>query len=257
MLQEGIQISASDGVGTVQFSHPKANSLPTSLLRELAEKIQSFDDDETVRVILLRSGGEKAFCAGASFDELRALGASSSSSYEQALEEATEYFLGFAQVILALRNSPKCILTRVQGKSVGGAVGLIAASDYVVATEAAALRLSELSLGFGPFVISLPILRKVGVAAFEALSYDTEWRSARWAYDRGLYHSLVADTEALDQEVLHRAQQLADRSADAVRAIKSLAWDGCPSWEEEFRRRARLSAKLVLREETQAQLHSR
>ena len=246
MSEEGVQVTNEAGVGVISFSHPKANSLSSLQLQELTKCVQQCGADPAVKVILLKSSGQKAFCAGASFDELLTL---------KTQEEATEYFLGFARVILAMRNVPKCIVVRVQGKAVGGALGLIAAADYSIAQESASVRLSELALGFGPFVISQPLIRKLGVSAFEELALSAEWHEASWALQRGLYSRVVSSKgDALDAAVGELTTQLASRSAEAMQRIKEIAWQGTDDWETLLHSRAQYAARLALSPETRENL---
>ncbi|MCB0330864.1 MAG: enoyl-CoA hydratase/isomerase family protein [Bdellovibrionales bacterium] len=243
MAEGSVEVQIVEGIGRIEFSHPKANSLPSKLLGKLTAELERLSKDSSVRVIGLQSSGEKAFCAGASFEELVS---------QKELEETTEYFMGFARVILAMRASKKFIVTRVQGKAVGGAVGIIAASDYVLAAKAASLRLSELSLGFGPFVISLPVLRKTGVSGFSELAIDTEWREAKWAKRQGLYASVHDDQRSLDEAYDALLKQLAGRVPLAMEKIKEVAWNDTEWWERELPIRARYAAELALSKESQA-----
>lgn len=246
MAEQGVSTTVVDGVGTVSFSHPKANSLPSEQLRALSASIDQFSEDLRVRVIVLQSGGEKAFCAGASFDELLAL---------QEADEAVEYFLGFARVILSMRAAKKFVIARVQGNAVGGAVGLIAAADYTIASDRASVRLSELSLGFGPFVISQPVIRKIGAAAFGELAMSATWRDASWALQRGLFSQVVSSTkDELDDAVREMASELSHRSLEAMQLIKEIAWQGTEEWESLLHARAQLAARLALSQETREKL---
>ena len=246
MTEQGVSATVVDGVGTVSFSHPKANSLPSEQLRALSASIDQFSEDSRVRVIVLQSGGEKAFCAGASFDELLAL---------QEEKEAIEYFLGFARVILSMRAAKKFVIARVQGNAVGGAVGLIAAADYTIASEGASVRLSELALGFGPFVISQPVIRKIGAAAFGELAMSAAWRDASWALQRGLFSQVVSSTkDELDNAVREMASELSHRSLEAMQLIKEIAWQGTEEWESLLHARAQLAARLALSQETREKL---
>ena len=185
-----VTVQIADGVGSVTFGHPKGNSLPAALLAELAARITALGQEPGARVIVLRSEGAGAFCAGASFAELSAIAD---------VESGTRFFLGFANLINAMRECPKLILARVHGKTVGGGVGMVAASDYALATPAAQVKLSELAVGIGPFVVGPVIERRIGVGNYAALGIDAaEWRSAEWAHGRGLYAELQPDGAALD-----------------------------------------------------------
>lgn len=233
--------SLADGIAAVRFGHPKGNSLPGALLVRLAETITRVGEDPAVRVIVLASEGSGAFCGGASFDELRAVGDP---------ESGRRFFSGFALVTLAMIRAPKLIVARVQGRAVGGGVGLIAASDYVVATRTAQLKLSELALGLGPFVVGPAIERKVGHAAFMALAIDADWRGADWAERHGLYADVVGDVAALDERVAALARKLAASSPDAMRRLKQVFWEGTERWTDLLGARAAISGELVLSEFT-------
>jgi methylglutaconyl-CoA hydratase len=232
-----VRIFLERGVATVSFSHPKGNSLPASLLGQLADSFDGLAVDREVRVVVLRSEGSGSFCAGASFDELRAI---------RTEAEGREFFGGFARVILAMRRCPTPILARVQGKVVGGGVGLVAATDYSFALAAASVRLSELAIGIGPFVVGPVIERRVGRASFSAMAFDADWRDAAWAERNGLY-TRVLDTEAAMDSVLPAmANRLAEMNPEAVAAIKRITWEGTEHWDTLLPERAALSGRLIL-----------
>lgn len=225
-------------VGIIEFYHPQSNSLPGQQLRELTEAIESFGKDPEVRVILLKSAGNRAFCAGASFDELISI---------QDRETGRQFFSGFASVINAMRKAPKFVVVRVQGKAVGGGVGLAAAGDYTVGTHHSAIKLSELAIGIGPFVVGPPIIRKIGVSAFSQLSINaTEFQRAEWAREKGLYAELYPSTEDLDAGLEGLAQRLVMSSPDAMKEIKKAAWVGTDDWDDLLAARAEISGELVL-----------
>ena len=230
-----------DGIADVSFGHPKSNSLPASVLRALAEEITAVGQRDDVRVILLRSYGTAAFCAGASFDELVAINDKSAGK---------EFFMGFARVIIAMTRCPKPIVTRVHGKVVGGGVGVVAASDYAIATDRAALRLSELAVGIGPFVVGPVIEHKVGPGAFSAMAIDADWRSAEWGERNGLYARIVENVEALDSAVPAFVKQLAQANPDALARIKKITLEGTEHWPQLLEERAAMSGELVLSEYT-------
>lgn len=231
------------GVADVSFGHPKSNSLPASVLRALAGEIKAMGDRSDVQVILLRSYGTSAFCAGASFDELVAIGDASAGK---------EFFMGFARVILAMVACPKPIVARVHGKVVGGGVGIVAASDYAIATEKSALRLSELAVGIGPFVVGPVIEHKIGPGAFGAMAIDADWRDAAWGERHGLYARVVDGVPALDEAVAAFARQLATANPDAVSRIKRITWDGTDQWPRLLEERAAMSGTLVLSDYTRS-----
>ena len=232
-----VHASVADGVATVRFSHPKGNSLPAVLLARLAEEIRRVGSAPEVRVVVLRSGETGPFCAGASFEELKAI---------RDAAGGKEFFMGFARVILAMTRCPKLIVTRVHGKVVGGGVGLVAASDYVMAVETASLRLSELAVGIGPFVVGPVIQRKIGLAGFAAMAVDTDWRSAKWAEEYGLYSHVFDSVNALDSGLELFARRLARTNPEAMRRLKGIFWEGTDDWERLLEERAEMSGSLVL-----------
>ena len=236
-----VDLRVDGGIATIRFGHPKSNALPGTLLRSLASTIEHTGTRHDVRVIVLRSEGSGAFCAGASFDELAAIDDPGT---------GREFFLGFARVMLAMVGAPMPIVTAVQGKVVGGGVGVVAASDYAIGVEKASLKLSELAVGIGPFVVGPVIVHKIGLGAYGAMALDADWRDAAWAARHGLYARVVADANALDVAVAARAQQLADSNPDAVRAIKRVLWEGTAEWEILLEERAATSGALVLSEFT-------
>jgi methylglutaconyl-CoA hydratase len=242
MIDPGhVRCEITAGIATITFFHPKSNSLPGALLARIAHEVTVTGENPDVRVNVLRSEGDKAFCAGASFDELKAIGSA---------EAGKKFFSGFATLILAMIRCPKFIVTRVQGKAVGGAVGLIAASDYVIASEAASLRLSELAVGIGPFIVGLPIERKIGLAAFSAMAVDADWRDAKWGERHGLYAELCADTASLDAAVEKRVRTLSESNPEAMAQLKKIFWAGTEDWEERLAERVAMSGTLVLSEFT-------
>ncbi len=242
-----VEVHATGGVGVVTFGHPKGNSLPSVLLRQIAAAFSDLGSQPHVKVISLRSVHEGPFCAGASFDELAAI---------RTEAEGKEFFLGFARVILAMIRCPKPIVTRVQGKIVGGGVGLVAASDYVLATEHSGVRLSELAVGIGPFVVGPVIERKVGPGAFGAMALDADWRTARWALDAGLYSQVHDTVPALNSAYEGFVAHLAAASSDATAEIKRVLWSGTDDWDELLDARAALSGRLVLSSQTRAAIEA-
>ncbi|WP_459210152.1 enoyl-CoA hydratase/isomerase family protein [Aquimarina rhabdastrellae] len=245
-LDGSLYTKIENKVATIEFGHPASNSFPSILLDRLARAFEELDTNTEAHVIVLKSEGDRAFCAGASFDELLAITTE---------EEGKEFFSGFAKVINAMRKCSKPVITRVQGKAVGGGVGLISASDYVLATEAAAIKLSELSIGIGPFVIEPAVTRKIGVAAFETLSWDaTSWQNAYWAKDHGLYARVFETITELDKEVLLFSEKLAGYNPEALKEMKKATWKGTEEWEELLFERAAISGSLVLSEFTKKAL---
>ncbi|AHG91256.1 Enoyl-CoA hydratase/isomerase [Gemmatirosa kalamazoonensis] len=232
-----VVVDVHDGVATVRFGHPKGNSLPAALLRDLAERVADAGRQRDVRVIVLRSDGPGPFCAGASFDELTAIADA---------DAGKEFFLGFARVILAMLRCPQFVVAAVHGKVAGGGVGLVAASDYSVAVTTAACKLSELAVGIGPFVVGPVIERKIGLAAFQGMAVDADWRDARWAHTHGLYTQLAETPMELEERVQVLAARLAASNPEAMALIKRAAWSGTDDWDELLARRAEMSGRLVL-----------
>lgn len=233
-----VLVEIADAVGTIRFHHPKGNSLPGALLARLAAEVTMLGGDDTVRVIVLRSDGTGPFCAGASFQELQAVSNA---------EEGTSFFMGFARLILAMIRCPKFVITRVHGKTVGGGVGVVAASDYAIATSAASVKLSELAVGIGPFVVGPVIEKKIGLSGLSALGVNaTEWRSAEWARERGLFSEVHESAEGADIAVNALASKLAGSNPEAMSLMKQAAWQGTEHWEKVLADRAAMSGRLVL-----------
>lgn len=226
------------GITTVEFFHPQSNSLPGAVLSDLATAITHAGNDPNTIVLILRSAGEKAFCAGASFDELVAI---------QDETAGLKFFSGFANVINAMRTCPKLIIGRIQGKCVGGGVGLAASVDYAIATEGADVKLSELAVGIGPFVVGPAVERKIGNAAFSHLAIDaTMWRNADWARRKGLFAELHPNAAEMDESVKKLANTLVHSSPEAMAEIKKIAWKGTEDWNTLLIERAKISGRLVL-----------
>ncbi len=230
--------STENGVATIEFFHPMSNSLPGQLLSKLTEAINKAGKDDAVRVILLKSSGDRAFCAGASFDEL--------SSIEN-LEEGKQFFSGFANVINAARKCPKLIIGRVQGKAVGGGVGLASAVDICFATKYASVKLSELAVGIGPFVVGPAVARKIGISAMSMLAINaTEWYTAEWAREKGIYSDIFDSAEEMDEAIKKLSDQLSRSNPEAMVMLKKTFWEGTENWDELLSERAAISGKLVL-----------
>jgi methylglutaconyl-CoA hydratase len=236
-----VHVAIAAGIATVRFSHPKSNSLPAALLAKLASEIRRLSTTSDAQVIILRSGDSGPFCAGASFDELKSI---------RDAAAGKEFFMGFARVILAMIRCPKVIIARVHGKTVGGGVGLVAASDYAMAVESASLRLSELAVGIGPFVVGPAIEKKIGLGGFSALAIDAEWRNARWAEEFGLYSRVFDSVNALDSGLDAFARKVVKSNPEALAQLKKVFWQGTEHWDELLEARAEMSGRLVLSEFT-------
>ena len=231
-----------DGVAVVRFGHPKGNSLPGSVLRRLADTVRELGARPEARVIVLRSDGTGPFCAGASFAELAAI---------RDVASGKDFFMGFARLILAMRDAPKFVVARVHGRAVGGGVGLVAASDYALAHRAASVKLSELAVGIGPFVVGPVIEKKIGLGGLQTLAVDaTGWRDAAWAERRGLYSQLFDTTEDLDATLATLAATLARSNPEAMARMKRVFWQGTEHWPTLLEERAEMSGTLVLSEFT-------
>lgn len=226
------------GIATIEFYHPASNSLPGIILTDLAKTINDIGIDERVKVIVLRSAGDKAFCAGASFDELVAISSEA---------DGKKFFSGFANVINAMRKCHKFIIGRIHGKAVGGGVGLAAAVDYAIALDDASIKLSELAVGIGPFVVGPAVERKLGLSCFSQLAIDaSEWRSAEWAKKHGLYAELHSNVEEMDDAIKSLADRLALSSPEAMAQLKKAFWHGTEHWDTLLADRAAISGRLVL-----------
>ena len=235
-----VETAIADGIATLGFFHPKGNSLPGALLSRLAEEVTALGKHPDALVIVLRSEGTGPFCAGASFQELQAI---------STIAQGKQFFSGFAKLIIAMTRCPKFIIARVHGKAVGGGVGVCAAADYVYAVPQASVKLSELAVGIGPFVVGPVIERKVGLAAFSSLAVNaTEWRSAEWAHAHGLYAELRDSVEELDEAVAELAGRLAGSNPDAMARMKKIFWAGTENWDTLLAERAEMSGTLVLSE---------
>ena len=239
ILEQGKVVSdIKEGIATIEFFHPLSNSLPGKLLAEVAQTITKVGADDTVKVIVLKSSGERAFCAGASFDELIDI---------NDLETGKVFFSGFANVINACRKCPKLIIGRVQGKAVGGGVGVASAVDYCVATKFASVKLSELAVGIGPFVVGPVVERKIGTSAMSQLAIDaTEWQTADWAKAKGLYTEVYDTVEEMDEAVRALANKLSNSNPEAMRLLKQMFWKGTENWDDLLKERAAMSGELVL-----------
>ena len=246
MNQGTIELNIENKVASITFFHPASNSFPSYLLAELAATFEKLDLDASVNTIVLKSAKEKAFCAGASFDELLAV---------DQLETGREFFMGFANVINAMRKCSKIIIGRVQGKTVGGGVGLAAACDYCFATEAASIKLSEITIGIGPFVIEPAVERKIGLSATSELSLDaSNWRNALWAKEKGLFQEVYDSIETMDIAVYNFAEKFTKYNPEALKELKKVLWKNTDHWDTLLAERAEISGKLVLSDFTKEAL---
>ena len=233
-----VSTEIKSNIAFITFFHPQSNSLPGVLLRELADAIAKAGANDQAKVIVLQSEGAKTFCAGASFDELVSI---------KDIATGTYFFSGFAAVINAMRKTPKFVIARVQGKAVGGGVGIAAAADYAIAHENASVKLSELAVGIGPFVVGPAVERKTGKSAFTSLTINaTEWKSANWARENGLYAEVVATPEELDKAVFTLSERLSKSNPEAMMLLKKTFWEGTEHWDTLLAERAAMSGKLVL-----------
>ena len=237
-MEPYVNLNIENNIGTIEFFHPQSNSLPSSLLKELADTIKSVGENDTIKVVVLKSAGDRAFCAGASFDELLDI---------KDAESGEQFFSGFANVINAARKCPKFIIGRLQGKAVGGGVGMAAATDYCFASKFASIKLSELAIGIGPFVVAPAIERKIGLSAFSQLAINaTNWQTAHWAYEKGLFAEVYDTVEDMDIEILNLARKLALSNPDSMRELKQVMWLGSENWDELLIERAKISGERVL-----------
>ena len=233
-----VKVEREHGIATIEFFHPQSNSLPGKILDALAKDIHSEGLNKETKVIILRSAGEKIFCAGASFDELAAIATE---------EQGHHFFSGFAHVINAMRKVPQFIIARIHGKCIGGGVGLAAAADYAIAVEGSDIKLSELAVGIGPFVVGPAVERKLGLSAFSQLTIDASmWRSADWARRKGLYAELHADIAGVDDSITRLSTTLSHSNPQAMHEIKKILWKGAEHWDQLLPERAAISGKLIL-----------
>lgn len=246
MSNGSLYTNIQNNIATIEFGHPASNSFPSELLSRLTASLNELSSNQDVHVIILKSEGEKAFCAGASFDELVAI---------SNFEDGKQFFLGFANVINAMRNCSKLIIGRIQGKVVGGGVGLAAACDYCFATEQASVKLSEFTIGIGPFVIEPAVRRKIGLAALTELTLDaTNWQNAYWAKEKGLYSRVFDTIKEMDVEIEILANKLSNYNPEAVKEMKKALWKGTENWTILLEEKAEISGKLVLSDFTKKAL---
>ncbi len=248
MLEAYVNQKIKSNIATIEFFHPEQNSLPSDLLKKLAYTITDVGNNLDVKVIILKSGGDRTFCAGASFQELIAINDA---------EKGKIFFSGFANVINAMRKCPKFIIGRIQGKTVGGGVGIASATDYCMATKYASIKLSELNVGIGPFVVSPAIERKMGVSAMSQIAIDANnFYDANWAREKGLFANVYESIEILDQEVLKFAEHLCTYNQEAMIEMKKVFWRGTDDWDNLLAERAAISGRLVLSDFTKEKLKS-
>tara|TARA_B100000902_G_scaffold302663_1_gene290656 strand:+ start:4943 stop:5704 length:762 start_codon:yes stop_codon:yes gene_type:complete len=237
-MKEYVNLSIINGIGTIEFFHYQSNSLPSNILNKIAEKIEEAGMNTDIKVILLKSGGDRVFCAGASFDELISI---------NNLEDGKRFFSGFAKVINAARKCPKFIIGRVQGKTVGGGVGMAASTDYCFATKFASAKLSELAIGIGPFVVGPAVERKIGKSAFSEMSINSsKWFDANWSQNKGLYNEIFDNNDDMDQAISEILVKLSEFSPEAMKNLKTILWEGTEGWDKLLMERSIISGNLVL-----------
>ena len=244
--QPYVKQTIENEVGYIEFLHPAHNSLPGDILAKLAQTITEAGKNDAIKVIVLKSGGDRTFCAGASFKELININDAATGKV---------FFSGFANVINAMRKCPKFIIGRIQGKTVGGGVGLAASTDYCMASKFAAIKLSELNIGIGPFVVGPAIERKMGLSAMSQIAIDANtFYPAEWAKQKGLFTQVYETTEELDEAVKATAEHLCTYNTEAMLEMKKVFWKGTGDWDELLAERAATSGKLVLSEFTKEKL---
>lgn len=245
-MEAYVKHTVNDNIATIEFFHPEQNSLPGNILAQLAQAITDAGNNPVVKVIILKSGGDRTFCAGASFRELIAIDDAA---------KGKVFFSGFANVINAMRKCPKFVIGRIQGKTVGGGVGIAAATDYCFATKFAAVKLSELNVGIGPFVVSPAIERKMGVSAMSQIAIDANtFYEAEWARSKGLFAQVFEDIEEMDGAVAAFAQHLCTYNLEAMTEMKKIFWKGTDDWDNLLAERAAISGRLVLSDFTKKTL---
>ena len=246
-MENAVFLSINNQIGTLQINNSAlSNALSRAMMTEIADNLELMNRDDSVRVIVIQSQGQKAFCAGASLKELSAVSSD---------EQATHFFSGFAHILIRMQQMKKLIIARVQGKVVGGGLGIVAGCDYVIAHQNAAIKLSELSMGIGPFVIAPALTRKIGTTAFEELSLAaTQWRDANWSMQKGLYAEIAQDFKTLDKKVQERANEFAAYPIEAVKILRAWHWKNTANWQIELFENAAITGKLARKETTQSKL---
>ena len=238
MLEPYVKLEIDNQVGHIEFFHPEHNAMPGDNLYKLEKAIIEAGNIDSIKVIVLKSGGDRTFCSGASFKELVAINGA---------EAGKQFFSGFANVINAMRKCPKLIVGRIQGKAVGGGVGLAAATDYCMATKFASIKLSELSIGIGPFVIEPAVSRKIGRTAMSQMTINAEtFFSTDFAKEKGLYADVFETIEALDEAVIAMVEKLAGYNPEALKHMKDVLWLDTNHWDDLLLERAEISGQLVL-----------
>ena len=237
-MEGSVTLQVKDSIGTIEFYHPQSNSLPSSILEKLSKTIKECGNNNDIKVIILKSKGDRVFCAGASFDELASI---------SNFDEGKSFFMGFANVINACRKCQKLIICRVQGKAVGGGVGMACAGDYCFATKFSSIKLSELAVGIGPFVVGPAVERKSGLSAFSTLSINaTKWFSADWAREQGIYSEIFESNDEMDKEINLLANKLVKSNPEAIKKLKEVFWSKTSHWDKLLEERAEYSGQLVL-----------
>ena len=237
-MQGSVTLEIKNNIGTIEFFHPQSNSLPSGILKKLSSTISEAGTIDKIKVIILKSKGDRTFCAGASFDELSSI---------NNFSDGKKFFMGFANVINACRKCPKLIICRVQGKAVGGGVGIACAGDYCFATKYASIKLSELAVGIGPFVVGPAVEKKSSISAYSTLSINaTKWFTASWAREKGIFSEVYDTNEKMDQGINKLAENLTNSNPEAMKKLKKVIWSNTDNWDELLEKRAEYSGQLVL-----------
>ena len=237
-MQGSVTLEIKNNIGTIEFFHPQSNSLPSEILKKLSSTISEAGTNDEIKVIILKSKGDRTFCAGASFDEL---------SNINNFSDGKKFFMGFANVINACRKCPKLIICRVQGKAVGGGVGMACAGDYCFATKYASIKLSELAVGIGPFVVGPAVEKKSSISAYSTLSINAnKWFTSSWAREKGIFSEVFDTKEEMDQGINKLAENLTNSNPEAIKKLKEVIWSNSDNWDELLEKRAEYSGQLVL-----------
>ena len=210
-----VNYNCEERVGFITLNRPeKRNALNAQFVTELKEAFTHAEKDTDCKVIVLKAKGD-AFCAGADLAYLQEL---QSNSYDENLADSTHLMELFQQIY----TLSKVVIAQVQGHAIAGGCGLASVCDLAIATTESRFGYSEVKIGFIPAIVSVFLIKQIGVAKSKELLLIGKIVSAEEAQSFGLINK-VSTKEKLESNVMDIAQSLVKTaSADSLALTKQL-----------------------------------
>ena len=204
-----------NGIAELILNRPEVhNAFDDQIIESLISQLEHVDTNDNIRVLILRSNG-KNFSAGADLAWMKRM---AKNSHQENLQDAGR----LAKLMERLNNLSKPTIGLVQGAAYGGAVGLAACCDIVIASEDAQFCLSEVKIGLIPAVISPYVVRAIGERQSRRFFLTAEAFSANTAKTFGLVHEVVATADLFDDACARITATLRRNSPQGMRAAKDL-----------------------------------